>query len=96
MPNPANTIKLFQENTRMSWVLLNIQAKVELRFSRNSNFIFSAGLSNKAKTLGVWVVRIRDIKIRNILDVFSKTFSVDKAQLLVPQNIYKLFNIFRL
>ena len=45
--NPANTSKLFQENPRnelgLGWIFINMEMKVELGFSRNSNFIFSAG-----------------------------------------------------
>ena len=51
LPSPANTGKLFLEHLRnelgISWIFLNIQAKVELGFSRNSNFIFPAGSSSR-------------------------------------------------
>ena len=56
-------------------------------------YLIGTNIGNKGKALGVRVVTIRNIKIRDNSDVFLKTLSVDKAQLSVPKK-YKSCLIF--
>ena len=80
MPNPANTSKLFQQNPRnelgKSWIFLNIQAKVELGLSGNSNFIFPAGIlgagfDSVLSDLGEWAESVKSTEWEQTINVCS-------------------------
>ena len=83
MPNPANTSKLFQGNPRnelrISWIFLNIQARLSLDFScRKNNPLYNGVL--------VW-----NTLAVNIIDI--ETFSKFKNHLKKLAHDVTMLNI---